>query len=46
MKVYTVINRWHSMECDCIKVPETERPYGLEALEGFRVEEIVEFVLR
>ncbi len=46
MRVYMVLNRWHSMECDCIKVPETERPYGLEALEGFRVEEIVEFVLR
>lgn len=44
MKVYIVLNRWRSMEGDFIKVQEAERPYGIEALESLRVEEIVGFV--
>jgi len=41
MKEYIVLNRWRSMEGDFIKVQEAERPYGIEALEGLKVEGIV-----
>lgn len=46
LKVYMVLNRWKSMECECIKVPQAERPYGMEALERLQVEDLVEALLR
>lgn len=45
VRVYKVINRWRSMEGDFIKVPQGEKPYGIEALKGLRVEPLVELIL-
>lgn len=46
MKVHLVINHWKSMKCDCIRIPEYERPYGIELIKGINVEEIVSHLLQ
>lgn len=45
VKVYMVANRWKSVECEGIKVPQVERPYGIKALEKLQVKELVDLLL-
>jgi arsenite-transporting ATPase len=46
MRVQLVLNRWKSMECDCIKIPEQERPYSIESLRRLPVEELVTYLFQ
>ncbi len=46
IEVQLLINRWHSMECDCIKIPEVEKPYGFYTLEKIPVNLILDYLLR
>lgn len=45
MKVHLVINCWKSMECNCVKVPEVEKPYHMESLRALRLEELLNHIL-
>ena len=46
IEVQLVINRWHYMECDCIKILEIEKPYGFESLERLPITPILDYLLR
>ncbi len=46
MRVCLVVNRWQSMELEGIKVPQVEKPYGIQALKRLQVDPIVDYLLR